>query len=523
VTLFPPRPSTTVVLEFGQSSLKALCQGAGIDLPLERQTQGRLTPECCAGLILSLGKFLHCRGRRVADRALCAIGATGVSLRRVSLPMTSQENFVRLLTLQIEREFPLPPEELAWGWCPAAPNPPESTPSGSLRELVVVAVKREIVAQYAEVLTACGLNPKFTLSVWAASWLCPDPSGSYAILDIGRGRSEFMEFEQGVPASVRSIPWGGDDITRSIEQALGVSREEAEQAKLEAADPAAVDAQPGARILPGLEVAMGSLARQLAGSRAASRLFLAGSSARIGGLPRCLGQALGSVVCEPLDVPAGTGHSAAMLGLEKQQQDGGRRPPLIIQVCDAKPDRKPGRRSTALPWAALVVVLALGSFLLRYAEALIKQPGLARRLAEFESTRGEPPGIDRELSFLNYLETNRPPYLDLVSTLAESAPRGLRLDSLIMNRRGDLILRAKVQNPPQATEFRSNLNASGWLSNVVLEEQAPVPNQRQQVAVRLNARWQLATQPNSGFDSPARAATPPTAPRPDRSANPPGE
>src|SRR5437867_3084576 len=109
---------STVYLEIGQSSLKALSGEEGLELPLERQPNGRLTSASKENLSLRLQDFLRQKNWQPRSRVYCAIGARGVSLRRLTLPSANKENLQRLLRLQIEAEFPLAPDELAWGYLP---------------------------------------------------------------------------------------------------------------------------------------------------------------------------------------------------------------------------------------------------------------------------------------------------------------------------------------------------------------------------------------------------------------------
>jgi hypothetical protein len=96
--------------------------------------------------------------------------------------------------------------------------------------------------------------------------------------------------------------------------------------------------------------------------------------------------------------------------------------------------------------------------------------------------------IDRELSFLRYLRANRIPCIEVLSILADAAPRGARFESLSINRRGELMLRGKMANTGQLGDFRSELVASGFFSQVVVEEQSPAKDRRS-IMVRLRAAW----------------------------------
>src|ERR1022692_3967122 len=144
--------SPCVYIEIRQSSLKALRGEAGLELPLERTPSGGLTKACREKLTISLHGFLRKDVWQPRFRAYCAIGARGVSLRRLTLPTTTKENFKRLLALQIESEFPLPPDALAWGYrqisSAGMPAGPTSNSSAAKQDLLVVAVKREVVEEY---------------------------------------------------------------------------------------------------------------------------------------------------------------------------------------------------------------------------------------------------------------------------------------------------------------------------------------------------------------------------------------
>ena len=150
-----------IYVEIGQSLLKAFRENAGMELPLERLPDGRLTAPCREKTALALKKFFQAKSWQPRAGAFCAIGARGVSLRQLSIPAGAKEEFHQRLLLQIEAEFPLPPDELAWGWQPLGETRP-SNGAITKQDLLVAAVKKEVVADYQELLAACGTNPVFT-------------------------------------------------------------------------------------------------------------------------------------------------------------------------------------------------------------------------------------------------------------------------------------------------------------------------------------------------------------------------
>ena len=108
--------------EIGTRWVKGVDADGGFEFALERQPDGRLTPDCKQKLGTALKQFVKRKAWQPSGRAICAVGASGVSLRRLSVPAAGRDQFQRLLLLQIEKEFPLPPDELAWGCRPLDPT-----------------------------------------------------------------------------------------------------------------------------------------------------------------------------------------------------------------------------------------------------------------------------------------------------------------------------------------------------------------------------------------------------------------
>src|SRR5580700_10732222 len=167
------RMAAGLFIDIGQSSLQAV-QGEDVfAFPLERGENGRLTDLCRERLTVSLRGFLGQKSGVTGRSAFCAVGARGVSMRRLSLPASPEEELQRVLRLQIESEFPLSPDELAWGSRPTGPPKAPAAGGPARQELLVVAVKKEVLEDYTGVLTACGVVPVFTLAALARAELQP--------------------------------------------------------------------------------------------------------------------------------------------------------------------------------------------------------------------------------------------------------------------------------------------------------------------------------------------------------------
>lgn len=436
-------------IEIGDRSLWILHGEAGLEVPLERQPNGLLTPACREHLSSSLKSFLQRPAWQPRLRAWCAVGARGVSLRRLTLPPAPKSELQRLLRLQIESEFPLSPDELAWG-CSWLDEFGDNSGSGR-QELMVAAVRKETIESYAEVFADCGLWPIFTLAALARSALCPRLTGNQVVLEIGREHSELVSFENGVPVGLRSLPFGVEHPTALDSLKLALRKD-----------------WPGQKVF-----CLTATARQ---KEIAAGLA---NSASDGG------------ACETVEFAPGPGRSAATLGLKASVERESGRALLVLQTREAK-----GGLAFAAPelrmWAALAALLLLGCLAFPFCEALLMKGHLSRKLAEARATRGTLTVIDRELSFLQYVRKNQSPYLDAIYLMANAAPSGTRIESLSITKRGEISMRGNLRDLQQVVQFRSKLIESGFFANVTVEEQTPTPD-RQKVIVRMTAEWKPAS------------------------------
>ena len=157
----------------------------------------------------------------------------------------------------------------------------------------------------------------------------------------------------------------------------------------------------------------------------------------------------------------GVGRSAAILGLERDREQKSDHRLLVLQIEETKGGMtfaEPGVR----PWSTLAGLLLFGCLLFPFAEAALMKSHLSKQLSVGKASRGTLATIDRELSFLQYLKQNQSPYLDALYLLANTTPGGTRIDSLTMNRRGEVSLRGNLRDLQQVVQFRSKLIESGF-------------------------------------------------------------
>jgi hypothetical protein len=400
------------------------------------------------------------------------------------------------LSLQIEREFPLPPEDLAWGFRKLNSGFSASESERSTEDVLVVAVRNEIPAEYDELFAAAGLTAEITVGALArASTTGEAGSASYSLLDIGFHSSELIVFEDGIPSSVRIFPWGGEHLTLAISKHLEVGYGEAETQKIQWSGGEANDAEYGEGIRQCVEAEVQKVSAVLAPEIRGRTLYLTGGTSKSKEITELFSRALGpSVACEAIRIPEATGQSAAVEGMRKAFENG-RADGLILLENGKRKTRLDHRSLGQWRWVAAVIAL-LGAWLfLPYLNAAIQTGRLTRKLEKINAYQDALPSLERELSFLQYLEANQMPCLDAISVVADSAPRGMRLESFSLSRRGDLSFKGTLGNAQQLTEFRTKMIASGLFIKVVVDEQTPIQN-NQKLVVKISAKWRKRESPH---------------------------
>jgi hypothetical protein len=439
--------SPAIYIEITQASLKVLRENDGLDLPLERSATGQLTDACKEKIVSALQAALQRKNWRPRSRALCAIGASGLSLRRIALPASARDELPKLLRLQIESEFPLSPDEMVWGYRSLGP----AANSAAKQELLVAAVKKDRVEEYAALLAAAGLNPVFTPAVLARAYLCPQPLASCAWLDVGQKQLELISFENGIPVAVRAFPWDAENSVAADPRLESVAK--------------AIGQPPGNKIY-------------VTGNNSADFIAAIRSKLPIG------------VQCERIETSTAAGRSAAILGLKRASEENISAPLLLLQA-DVPPAARGAfnfRQPVPKQWAIRAAVLLCALIALPYLEATLLRGHLAKKIAAIKSNQDKLTAIDHEFDFLRFLKQNEPPYLDALYLFAKAAPPGAHLDSTSMNRRGEIALRGFMHDAQQVTDFRSKLMDTGFFERVTVDEQVPTPD-HQKVNVRITAQW----------------------------------
>ncbi|MDW7709597.1 MAG: type IV pilus assembly protein PilM [Deferrisomatales bacterium] len=303
------KPKNLVGLDIGSHSIKIVelkQQKSGVEL--KNFGIAQLPPEAIVdGVIMdsaivvesirSLASTLKLQQKNVAT----SVSGHSLIVKKIHLPLMTEQELEEQIQWEAEQYIPFEIDEVNIDFQILGPLVDEE---GQM-EVLLVAVKKEIITDYSAVITEAGFVPQvvdvdaFCLeNIFEVSY--PEYLDKTVVLvDVGASIMNINVLKNGVSTFTRDITVGGNSLTEEIQKELGVGYEEAERLKLggrsEGAGPADV--------LDVLRLTSDNLVlevqRSLGFFSATSqeeeihRIFLAGGSCRVPGLAAALEERVG--------------------------------------------------------------------------------------------------------------------------------------------------------------------------------------------------------------------------------------
>ncbi|MBI3812416.1 MAG: type IV pilus assembly protein PilM [Nitrospirae bacterium] len=172
------------------------------------------------------------------DHVVVSLPAHLISLRTLTLPFNDERKLEKVVPFEIEALLPYPLEEVVVDY-----QVTDATQGRT--NLLAAAVPRGLVKNYLEQLSRAGINPEaveldgmaltnLVRHVFPDSSALGDPAGGMAALEIGASKTVVCILRHGQTAFVRTILWGGRDVTAALSDACGIPLAEAEEWKRQA-------------------------------------------------------------------------------------------------------------------------------------------------------------------------------------------------------------------------------------------------------------------------------------------------
>jgi type IV pilus assembly protein PilM len=299
--------SNCVGLDIGSSSIKMLqvkVTPKGIRLldfgiePLPPQTivDGSIMDQAAVvDAIKRLRATLGIRNKQVAT----AISGHSVIIKKIQVPQMAPDQLGEQLQVEAEQHIPFRADEVEIDHQLVNPRNAQG-----MMELLLVAAKKEIIADYTQVIRDAKLQPTvmdvtaFTVqNAFEASYDAA-AGESVALINIGAAISNINIISEGTSIFTRDVTVGGGAFTEEIQKRAHVGQDEAEAFKF------AISAGVTDGVPPGVEAIMNEVAESMAGKlqrtldfflaassdATLSRMYLCGGSAKVPALQRILAE-----------------------------------------------------------------------------------------------------------------------------------------------------------------------------------------------------------------------------------------
>ncbi len=177
--------------------------------------------------------------------AVIGISGQSVIIKKISVPLMSEEELAEMIREEAEQYIPFDIEEVnldfqivrAEGEIPQEKG---AAPSGEEKQMdvLIVAVRKEVVQSYLDVFKEVGMKVKVVdLSVFALQNIFEcnydtEADTAVALVNVGASMTNVNILEGGVTAFTRDIPIGGATISEEIQKSLSIGFADAEKIKL---------------------------------------------------------------------------------------------------------------------------------------------------------------------------------------------------------------------------------------------------------------------------------------------------
>ncbi len=177
-------------------------------------------------------------GIRTVDCISSVGGQSAVVVRVIDLPQMSSAELAETMKYEVERQVPFAANEVIMDY--QIIDRPEGYAEGQNMDVLLAVAQQDMVDRHVEMLFAAGLKPRaIDVEPLAAGrtlldlgpQLAQQPGHTVAIVNLGAANTDVGVFRDKLLTFPRTLPLGGDALTRAIADQLQVSNEIAEQYK----------------------------------------------------------------------------------------------------------------------------------------------------------------------------------------------------------------------------------------------------------------------------------------------------
>ncbi len=229
-------------------------------------------------------------------RTATSIAGYSVIVKKVVVPYAEEKEIEDNLQIEAENYVPFEIDEVYIDFFVLKPKDEE----GLGTEIFLVAAKKEVVDEYADLIQEVGLVPSVVdVDAFALGNALEGAYGKLAepvaMVDIGAQKTNLNIVYEGVSGFARDMAVGGEQLTGAIQEATGLDYEEAERVKIAGTDNKALEQEVGRACdelcrlwAEELKKAIDFYRSNVSSDLHPSYLFLSGGSALLKGLDALL-------------------------------------------------------------------------------------------------------------------------------------------------------------------------------------------------------------------------------------------
>lgn len=165
-------------------------------------------------------------------------GAAGMVVRVIEVPKMTPSELAETMKWEVERHIPFAAGDVEMSFQKIDNPDSDNDPNNPNMEVLLAVAQRDMIAQHITTITAAGLTPvAIDVEPLAIGRALIDLSReglqnkNVVIVNMGASQTDVGVFKGGILRYPRTIPLGGDNLTRAVADRLGLSMDAAEDEK----------------------------------------------------------------------------------------------------------------------------------------------------------------------------------------------------------------------------------------------------------------------------------------------------